>query len=95
MTTLPDSILQEFGTNAEYVSELYAQWRYSPVSVAEEWRRYFEGLGDVVREAAPPSRRVAGVPADLDAVCGKCLEKDRELRYAGAIELAEDLQRWR
>ncbi|MDQ4076108.1 MAG: multifunctional oxoglutarate decarboxylase/oxoglutarate dehydrogenase thiamine pyrophosphate-binding subunit/dihydrolipoyllysine-residue succinyltransferase subunit [Chloroflexota bacterium] len=44
MTTLPESILEEFGANAEYVAELYAQWRYSPVTVSEEWRRYFESL---------------------------------------------------
>jgi 2-oxoglutarate dehydrogenase E1 component len=45
MTTLPESVLEEFGANADYVADLYAQWRYSPVSVTEEWRRYFESLG--------------------------------------------------
>jgi multifunctional 2-oxoglutarate metabolism enzyme len=46
MATLPESILEQFGANAEYVAELFAQWRYSPVTVSEEWRRYFESLGD-------------------------------------------------
>lgn len=44
MATLPDSVLEQFGANAEYVADLYAQWRYSPVSVVEEWRGYFEQL---------------------------------------------------
>jgi WD40 repeat protein/serine/threonine protein kinase len=34
------------------------------------------------------------VPADLDAVIGKCLEKDARKRYATARELAEDLGRF-
>ncbi len=49
MTTLPESILDEFGANAEFVAQLYTQWRYSPVTVSEEWRRYFESLdGDAL-----------------------------------------------
>ena len=54
MAVLPESVLEQFGANAEYVSDLYAQWRYSPVSVAEEWRQYFEGLQ--IPETPPPSR---------------------------------------
>jgi WD40 repeat protein/serine/threonine protein kinase/Flp pilus assembly protein TadD len=34
------------------------------------------------------------VPADLEAVVVKCLEKDRSRRYATAAELAADLGRW-
>jgi serine/threonine protein kinase len=32
------------------------------------------------------------VPADLDRIIGKCLEKDRELRYRSARELLIDLK---
>jgi formylglycine-generating enzyme required for sulfatase activity/serine/threonine protein kinase len=35
-----------------------------------------------------------GIPADLEAVVLKCLEKDPDRRYATARELAEDLERW-
>ena len=34
------------------------------------------------------------VPRDLEAVCLKCLEKEPNRRYAGAEELAKDLERW-
>jgi WD40 repeat protein/serine/threonine protein kinase len=41
-----------------------------------------------------PRRLNPRVPADLEAVVLKCLEKDRTRRYATAAELAEDLARW-
>jgi serine/threonine protein kinase len=42
----------------------------------------------------PPSRSQPAVPSDLDAICLKCLEKEPARRYAGALELAEDLKRF-
>jgi serine/threonine protein kinase len=41
----------------------------------------------------PPSALRAGVPADLDAICRKCLAKQPRRRYASARELADDLRR--
>ncbi len=35
-----------------------------------------------------------GVPADLQAICLKCLEKSPPRRYASALELAEDIHRY-
>lgn len=46
------------------------------------------------REPERPSRRQAGVPADLEAICLKCLEKEPTARYPTASELAADLQRF-
>jgi len=56
----------------------------SPVSVAYQH----------VREEAPkPSQFASDVPASLDAVVGKALQKDRNLRYSTAQEFSADLQR--
>ncbi len=42
----------------------------------------------------PPRRLVDRVPPDLEAICLRCLEKEPRQRYAGAMELAEDLRRF-
>ncbi len=56
----------------------------SPVSVAYQH----------VREEAPrPSQFASDVPAELDAVVGKALQKDRNARYSTAQEFAADLER--
>src|SRR5262249_20066980 len=39
-------------------------------------------------EPVPPRRQVPAVPADLEVICLKCLEKDPDRRYAGAQALA-------
>jgi serine/threonine protein kinase len=41
----------------------------------------------------PPGRVRPGVPPALEAVCLRCLEKERGQRYASAEALAEDLER--
>ncbi|MBX3401105.1 MAG: protein kinase [Gemmataceae bacterium] len=46
------------------------------------------------REPEPPSRRVPGVPVDLETICLKCLRKESENRYASALELAAELARF-
>ena len=51
----------------------------------------FEGL--LTKPPVPPSQIKAGVPAELDRIVLKALEKDRETRYQGAAELRADLKR--
>jgi hypothetical protein len=45
-------------------------------------------------DPVPPRRLQPTVPRDLEAVCLKCLEKRPRQRYAGALELADDLRRF-
>jgi serine/threonine protein kinase len=49
----------------------------------------------VVHQEPPPLTRTRrDVPAELEAICFKCLEKEPGLRYTSASALAEDLRRF-
>ncbi len=43
---------------------------------------------------APPSSLRREVPIELDAICLKALHKEPQRRYATAVELADDIERW-
>ncbi len=45
-------------------------------------------------EPVPPSKLRLKVPADLETICLKCLEKDISRRYSTAADLANDLDRF-
>ena len=51
----------------------------------------FDGI--LNRQPAPPSALNAAIPAELDRIITKALEKERELRYQTAADLRADLQR--
>src|SRR5260370_34465099 len=46
------------------------------------------------QEPTPPRRIRPDVPADLEAICLKCLEKEPEQRYATGHAFADDLGRF-
>jgi len=45
-------------------------------------------------DPVPPRRLEPDAPPELEAICLKAIEKDPRRRYAGAVELAEDVDRW-
>jgi WD40 repeat protein len=44
-------------------------------------------------DPVPPRRLNAAIPADLETICVKCLNKEPHLRYASAAAVADDLRR--
>jgi WD40 repeat protein/serine/threonine protein kinase len=52
-------------------------------------------LMQILTEEAPSPRKLnSAIPRDLETICLKCLEKDRDRRYATAAELADELDRF-
>jgi len=47
----------------------------------------------LTKNPQPPSQINASVPAELEGIINKCLEKDRNLRYQHASDVRTDLQR--
>ena len=46
------------------------------------------------QDPVPPRQLNPTIPVDLETICLKCLQKDPAKRYATALELQDDLQRW-
>jgi serine/threonine protein kinase/Flp pilus assembly protein TadD len=59
---------------------------------------YGQNTGEILeaiftKQPVAPVRLNQNVPAELERIINKCLEKDRNLRYSSAAELRTDLQR--
>jgi WD40 repeat protein len=48
----------------------------------------------MVKAPVAPRRLRSSIPADLETICLKCLEKEPQARYARAGDLANDLECW-
>jgi tetratricopeptide (TPR) repeat protein len=48
----------------------------------------------LTRDPVPPAQLGSKVPADLETICLKCLQKEPTQRYGSAGELADDLKRF-
>ena len=46
------------------------------------------------RDPTPPRQRQPQVPAELDRICLKCLNKQVTDRYSSALDLVDDLRHW-
>lgn len=46
------------------------------------------------QEPTPPRTWNPSIPSEIEQICLRCLEKSAPNRYASAIELADDLERW-
>lgn len=81
MMTLPDYILAEFGNNAEYVAQLYTEWRHSPSSVPQAWHEYFAGI--VAREERTIEVSVTNGAPKPEALPAPIREVVREVVHDG------------
>jgi serine/threonine protein kinase len=59
---------------------------------ADSWNETVQQV--VLDEPTPPRQLQPSVPRDLETVCLKCLEKEATRRYASALDLADDLERF-
>lgn len=71
---------------------LYATLTSRPPFVADNQTLLLQQVEN--SDAKPPSKLDFRIPRDLDFICLKCLQKEPKQRYATAIDLAEDLERF-
>ncbi|MFH1227014.1 MAG: tetratricopeptide repeat protein [Planctomycetota bacterium] len=64
-------------------------------SLPFEGGQIFETISNINnKDPKAPTSIVRGIPRDLETICLKCLEKDKNRRYQTAGELSDDLKRY-
>jgi 2-oxoglutarate dehydrogenase E1 component len=59
-------MFDEFGINAGYVEELHSRWLQSPLSVDDDWRKFFDGREHMASRALPPPPSTSELPSTTD-----------------------------
>lgn len=60
-----------------------------------EGKELYQVLNHVVnKDPTPPSRLINGLSKDLETICLKCMNKEKESRYQTSEALAEDIDRY-
>jgi tRNA A-37 threonylcarbamoyl transferase component Bud32 len=77
-----------YGLGAILYEALTGNPPHSAETVAEIYAKI------VHEDLLPPRRRKTEISRDLETVCMKALEREKDRRYASALELAEDLERY-
>ncbi len=70
---------------------LYELLAGRPPFVADDWPTLVEIIQG---RNAPPPTSARHVPADLDAICRRCLTKSPRRRYTSALALADEIRRY-
>ena len=71
---------------------LYELLAFRPMFAAADDREVLDCV--LNREPTPPRRFAKQVPRELETICLKAVEKQREVRYETAKAMADDLRRW-
>jgi tetratricopeptide (TPR) repeat protein len=73
-------------------ASLYELASFSPAFEAESREKILQQVTHA--EPKPLPQLAPGIPRDLETIIGKCMQKDRRLRYKSAADAAEDLRRF-
>ncbi len=92
-----ETILAEYGINADYALELFDRWRSDPALVDDDWREYFDTLTGAARsvpDAAPAEAPAARVPPapPAPAPAPAAPAGERQPIRGAALQIARNMQ---